>query len=140
MQLRQQYKHLWFVFLMIFFIGGNSVAVAAVQSIQPEQVASSMRTMHCHEQHMMDQSHHLSVSHADANNVEKCHEGKALNEQHCQDCNSSSHCQIVNLALDQQLPELTSLPFLELDHHKNIAYQAQHLAGYWQEILRPPKA
>ena len=140
MQLRQKYKHLWFVFLMIFFIGGSGVAVAAVQAIQSNQKSyTTTQTMPCHEKHMMAQHHHMSNSHAGMTSFEKCHDGKMHNDQHCQDCNSPSHCQAVNLALDQQAPSLSYSPFLEPDSYKNTDYQARHLAGYWQEILRPPR-
>jgi len=137
-QLRKQYKHLWFVFLMIFFIGGSSVVVAAVQTLQFYQMKSSTpQTMSCHDQQMMDQHHQMP--HAYSGNFMKCHEGMMQDSVHCQDCNSSSHCQTVNLALDQQAPSLSYSPFLEPDSYKNIDYQARHLAGYWQEILRPPR-
>ena len=140
MQLRQKYKHLWFVFLMIFFIGGSGVAVAAVQAIQsPQKSYATAQTMPCHEQPMLDQPHHMSGSHVDTTSLTKCHDGKMHNDQHCQDCNSPSHCQTVNLALDQQAPSLSYSPFLEPDSYKHTDYQARHLAGYWQEILRPPR-
>lgn len=140
MQLRQKYKHLWFVFLMIFFIGGSGVAVAAVQAIQsPQKSYATAQTMPCHEQPMLDQPHHMSGSHVDTTSLTKCHDGKMHSDQHCQDCNSPSNCQAVNLALDQQAPSLSSSPFLEPDLYKHTDYQARHLAGYWQEILRPPR-
>ncbi|WHP05215.1 hypothetical protein QLH32_14480 [Acinetobacter corruptisaponis] len=140
MQLRQKYKHLWFVFLMIFFIGGSGVAVAAVQAIQSDQKSyTTTQKMPCHEQHMMDQHHHMYGSHVDTTSLTKCHDGKMHHDQYCQDCNSPSHCQAVNLALDQQAPSLSSSSFLEPDSYKNTDYQARHLAGYWQEILRPPR-
>ena len=138
MQLRKQYKHLWFVFLMIFFIGGSGVAVAAVQEVRLDKKTSIMQTMPCHDQQMMDQHHQMQMSH-DVTNVVKCHDGQMQDQQHCPDCNSLSHCQTINLALDQQIPTLSGSPFLELSSYKNTAYQARHLAGYWQEILRPPR-
>ena len=140
MQLRQKYKHLWFVFLMIFFIGGSGVTVAAVQVIQSDQKSHiTTQTMPCHEQYMMDQHHHMSNSYVDTTSLTKCHDGKMHSDQHCQDCNSPSHCQAVNLALDQQAPSLSYFSFLEPDSYQHTDYQARHLAGYWQEILRPPR-
>nr|WP_277606406.1 hypothetical protein [Acinetobacter sp. NIPH 2699] len=125
---------------MIFFIGGSSVAVAAVQSIQVDQKTSTAQIIPCHDMQMMDQHHHMQMSHPDTTPLAKCHTGQMQdNQQHCQDCNSPSHCQAVNLALDQHTPSVSSLPLLELHTHKNTDYQARHLAGYWQEILRPPK-
>ena len=125
---------------MIFFIGGSGVAVAAVQAIQsPQKSYATAQTMPCHEQPMLDQPHHMSGSHVDTTSLTKCHDGKMHSDQHCQDCNSPSHCQAVNLALDQQAPSLSSSPFLEPDSYQHTDYQARHLAGYWQEILRPPR-
>ena len=140
MQMRRKYKHLWFVFLMIFFIGGSGVAVAAVQAIQsPQKSYATAQTMPCHEQPMLDQPHHTSGSHVDTTSLIKCHDGKMHSDQHCQDCNSPSNCQTVNLALDQQAPSLSYSSFLEPDSYQHTDYQARHLAGYWQEILRPPR-
>ena len=125
---------------MIFFIGGSGVTVAAVQVIQSDQKSHiTTQTMPCHEQPMLDQPHHMSGSHVDTTSLTKCHDGKMHSDQHCQDCNSPSHCQAVNLALDQQAPSLSSSPFLEPDSYQHTDYQARHLAGYWQEILRPPR-
>ena len=42
------------------------------------------------------------------------------------------------LFLDRQAPSL-SIPILEPDSYQHTDYQARHLAGYWQEILRPPR-
>ena len=119
---------------------GSGVAVAAVQAIQsPQKSYATAQTMPCHEQPMLDQPHHMSGSHVDTTSLTKCHDGKMHSDQHCQDCNSPSHCQAVNLALDQQAPSLSSSPFLEPDSYQHTDYQARHLAGYWQEILRPPR-
>ena len=116
------------------------MAVAAVQAIQsPQKSYATAQTMPCHEQPMLDQPHHMSGSHVDTTSLTKCHDGKMHSDQHCQDCNSPSNCQTVNLALDQQAPSLSYSPFLEPDSYKNTDYQARHLAGYLQEILRPPR-
>lgn len=125
---------------MIFFIGGSGVTTAAVQAFQVDQKNSiNAQTMPCHDQQMMDQHHQMHMSHVDSKALTKCHDGKMQNDQHCQDCNNPSHCQTVNLVLDQHTPSLLVLPFLELNTYKNTDYQARHLAGYWQEILRPPR-
>ena len=116
------------------------MAVAAVQVIQSDQKSHiTTQTMPCHEQYMMDQHHHMSNSYVDMASLTKCHDGKMHSDQHCQDCNSPSHCQAVNLALDQQAPSLSYFSFLEPDSYQHTDDQARHLAGYWQEILRPPR-
>ena len=87
----------------------------------------------------MTRSHHqMDMSH-DVTNVVKCHDGQTQDQQHCPDCNNISHCQTINFALDQQIPSLSVSPFFELNTYKNTEYQARHLAGHWQEILRPPR-
>ncbi|MQZ32076.1 hypothetical protein F4U02_13885 [Acinetobacter haemolyticus] len=140
MQLLKKCKHVWFVFLMIFFIGGSSVAVAAAQALHSDQASSvsTMATMPCHNQKMIDQHHHLQKH--DMGNLFECHDEKIQSQQHCQDCNHPSHCQSVSFALDQQLPDLSPVISVKLSIDKKTDYQARHLAGYWQEILRPPKA
>lgn len=137
MQFRKQYRHLWFVFLMIFFIGGSSVAIAAVQEVHSHH-STTDATLSCHDQQMM-QHHSAQSSHADRMSPGQCHDGQMQDHLHCQDCNSTSHCQSTNFALDQNTPSLSYSPLLELDTHLHTDYQARHLAGYWQEILRPPR-
>lgn len=70
--------------------------------------------------------------------------------------NTDAHCQITN-AMDCQSCPLSlcqiSVAWLQIEHFATVMplnhsqkskftshYQAQHLAGFWQEILRPPKA
>ena len=140
MFLRQKYKHLWFVFLMVFFIGGSGVAVAAVQSLQVVQtIDHTTQTMPCHDQSMQGEHHQMPMLHTDSTQQMKCHDGQMQDKQHCPDCHGLLHCQAVNLALDQQAPTLFSIPVLERSRDNHTVYQARHLAGYWQEILRPPK-
>ncbi|SSQ43954.1 Uncharacterised protein [Acinetobacter baumannii] len=46
---------------------------------------------------------------------------------------------MVNLASQQAVPDIET-SFIPSTSQFSSIYQAQHLAGYWQEILRPPKA
>ena len=59
--------------------------------------------------------------------------------QHCPDC-SISFCQSLFVWLSPELIPLSLLRSVETSNNQLIAYQAQHLAGFWQEILRPPRA
>lgn len=137
----KRYKHMWFVFLMIFFIGGSNVAIAAVHAIHTEQSTVTTQDMPCHKMQMKsDQHHQIQMAHQDMTSMTKCHDQKVPNQQHCEDCNHPSHCQTVSFTLDQNIPELSALSVFERPIHLITAYQARHLAGYWQEILRPPKA
>ncbi|GGH40945.1 hypothetical protein GCM10007354_27830 [Acinetobacter courvalinii] len=85
------------------------------------------------------QHHSAQSSHADRMSPGQCHDGQMQDHLHCQDCNSTSPCQSINFALDQNTPSLSASPLLELSTHIHTDYQARHLAGYWQEILRPPR-
>ena len=117
---------------MIFFIGGSHLAIAAVQS----DSQSTVQSMPCHEQHMM-QHHHTQPIQTDVMQMGHCHDGKQIHPQ-CQDCKGLSHCQIVNLFFEQSQPILF-VPLFDLNVIQNSDDQSQHLVGYWQQILRPPK-
>ncbi|MCU4503536.1 hypothetical protein KTI78_10210 [Acinetobacter sp. WU_MDCI_Abxe161] len=131
MTLQHLRKYAWFVFLMTLVIGWSGVSIAQT----PMQ--HDLPTMPCHSEKI---SHTNMHSHASDQAI--CHESmdqvSHSHGEHCQDCNPV-HCQIVNLALQQALPDLES-QFIPISSQFSSIYQAQHLAGYWQEILRPPKA
>ena len=57
----------------------------------------------------------------------------------CQDC-AQLHCQSLNSVLHVQVPELIPTCSTYICQHLLPVYQAQHLLGHWQQILRPPKA
>lgn len=131
MALQHLRKYAWFVFLMTLVIGWSGVSIAQT----PMQ--HDLHTMPCHSEKMTDHSVHVQ---ADDQTV--CYQTmtQSLHSQgeHCKDCNPV-HCQIVNLALQQAVPDLES-SFIPISSQFSSIYQVQHLAGYWQEILRPPKA
>lgn len=131
MALQHLRKYAWFVFLMTLVIGWSGVSIAQT----PMQ--HDLHTMPCHSEKMTDHSVHVQ-----ANDQTVCHQTmtQSLHShgEHCKDCNPV-HCQIVNLALQQAIPDLES-QFVPILSQFSSIYQAQHLAGYWQEILRPPKA
>jgi len=62
-----------------------------------------------------------------------------VTQQHCQDC-SASLCQSLFAWLSPTLAVIPLSDSAEIPSRLALAYQAQHLAGFWQEILRPPKA
>ncbi|SSQ43926.1 Uncharacterised protein [Acinetobacter baumannii] len=85
-------------------------------------------------------THH--TMHVQADDQAICHQSMVKvshqHGEHCQDCNPV-HCQMVNLASQQAVPDIET-SFIPSTSQFSSIYQAQHLAGYWQEILRPPKA
>ena len=132
-------KYAWFVFLMAFVIGWSGVSVAAkpMQHSPSAMMMSHAMQQPCHTVNMSDHEHMHSQS------MHQCHQEMipVVHQQysdHCQDCNPL-HCQIANLAVQQVIPDLAP-SFIPTPIQFTSVYQAQHLAGYWQEILRPPKA
>ena len=142
-QLHTKSSQLWFVCLMIFIIGLSGVASTTVQANQSAgKQHYPSTTMPCHDAEMMDQTHQthqMHMSHSDHEKHMKCDDQKMQNDLHCQDCNSPSHCQTANIGIAQPLSISFTSESSDQSLHQLPAYQARHLAGYWQEILRPPK-
>ena len=125
---------------MIFFMGLNGVASTTIQAKETAQNPHSTASiMPCHDAQKIDQTHQMHMPHSDHVKHMKCHDGQIQNDLHCQDCNSPSHCQTVNLTLHQHVPTLAAVLAIEQKLPPLPDYRARHLAGYWQQILRPPK-
>lgn len=136
-------KQVWFVGLMAFVMGWSSVAFASVQPLHQNMMSESMHhaQMHmsdCHDARPM-QVHHKASSPVQSDTG--CHTVIQDQIQHlsCGDCNQL-YCQSLSTWLDAQGVE--SFDFAELQQSQlfNFDYFAQHLNGFWQQILRPPKA
>ena len=85
-------------------------------------------------------SQHTSVTDTDLNAAD-CYGSADFStaKTNCQDC-AQLHCQSLNSVLNVQVPELIQPVALSSVNILLPAYQAQHLLGHWQQILRPPKA
>lgn len=144
-------KQAWFVFLMVFTIGWSSVAFASAKPMH-QQMMNEARVDHhhnaemtamsgCHdsvsvEPHMQHSSEHVKAAHD-----QDCHQTMTDQQQHfsCNDC-VQLHCQSLTTWLDSQTAELLNLDNIQEHPQRNFDYSAQHLTGFWQQILRPPKA
>ena len=157
-------KQAWFVCLMVFAIGWSSVSIASVKTMhmsmqmQHEQMKNQLGTTQ-HQQmmqamtvqdmkaHCADMQMQLDDQHANTDlqkqNLTDCHkqliQSKQVQHSECQDCALFS-CQSSIVWFNSDIPQLSSP-----EHSPNLNslesfYQVQHLAGHWQEILRPPKA
>ena len=157
-------KQAWFVCLMVFAIGWSSVSIASVKTMhmsmqmQHEQMMNQLGTTQ-HQQmmqamtvqdmkaHCADMQMQLDDQHANTDlqkqNLTDCHkqliQSKQVQHSECQDCALFS-CQSSIVWFNSDIPQLSSP-----EHSPNLNslqsfYQVQHLAGHWQEILRPPKA
>jgi len=129
-------KQSWLICFLVFLTGWSTVSAHLLSHFggsQPTQRASQhIGHAGCHEvSHAASQSAHHSCINGDNH--------QTVQQVHCQDC-SSLHCNTlpVVLAAADNVPE--SLPNLSLPETSHSHYFARYLPGYWQEILRPPKA
>ncbi|MDV2470507.1 hypothetical protein QR674_16145 [Acinetobacter chinensis] len=93
---------------------------------------------HCTDLEAQNQQNYGSVQ-----NLTDCH-NQLIQSQHvqhadCQNCALFS-CQSSIVWFNTDIPKLTVPQDNSEQNSPKIHYQAQHLAGHWQEILRPPKA
>lgn len=157
-------KQAWFVLLMVFAIGWSGVSIASVKTMQMgmqmqhEQMqhqpiqkqknsshAAMMQNMSLQEmkQHCADLAALELQNNELAQNSNDCHQqliqAQQVKHADCQHCALFS-CQSSIVWFNTDIPKL----IVPEDHFEQnslqVHYQAQHLAGYWQEILRPPKA
>lgn len=146
MQHIQRYRPFWLVVLMVFAIGCSAVSNAFAQSMHTLMAATS--SAHCMQ--MVDSSGHQQQGPqqhdtvtADLHSSMTCLTGhdmvQSVTHNQCTDCTTLS-CQWSNLAVVNA--EITFADVVDHVASKdlNTTYQAQHLAGHIQEILRPPRA
>lgn len=104
----------------------------------------------------MDTSAQMSASHCQLGHDTQTPTAAQANDHTLPQANTDAHCQISNTMDCQSCPLSLcqiSVAWLQIEHFTTVLplnysqqsiftshYQAQHLAGFWQEILRPPKA
>ena len=150
--LTQLRKQAWFVFLMTFVIGWSSVVLASAQPMHQQMMTElSVKQSHSAEMLAMSNCHeaqtspapvkHDSSSHVQIQVDQDCHPSIKDQMQHasCNDC-AQLHCQSLSTWLDVQTVKLFSAEEIQQRQQLNFDYSAQHLSGFWQQILRPPKA
>ena len=147
--LTQLRKQAWFVFLMVFSIGWSSIVFASEkpmhhQMMQQSSVVQYQQAMtamsDCHEM-QMSPLHGQHSKPVQAQGDQNCHQTMLNQAQHlsCNDC-VQLHCQSLTVWLDPQISDLVHLEEVQEHPQRNFDYSAQHLTGFWQQILRPPKA
>ena len=111
----------------------QSVAHQAMQNMSVQEMKN-----HCTEMLQHDQTVDLKQQ-----NLKNCHsqlvQAKQVQHSDCQECTLFS-CQSSIVWFNTDVPKFTPLDFSEKQSALQVWYQAEHLAGHWQEILRPPKA
>lgn len=129
-----------FILLIVFCIGWMGVANASVQSMHWKMsMSAEMSAMPQHK--MSAHCHQPDMPSMQMN--DDCHDqiNSSQQQQHfnCPDC-QILHCQSINADLPQATVNLTVQPSAELEVMQYGIDHPVDLTGYWQEILRPPKA
>jgi len=144
-------KQAWFVLLMVFAIGWSSVVFASAKPMHQQMITQSSVAQHqqamtamsgCHESvNAQSHAHQHPSEYVKAPHDQDCHQTMQNQMQHssCNDC-VPLHCQSLTSWLDSQTTELLSFDHIQEHPQRNFDYSAQHLMGFWQQILRPPKA
>ncbi|PZK60241.1 hypothetical protein C7Q29_15520 [Staphylococcus aureus] len=151
-------KHSWFVLLITLVMGWSGIAQAsaapmtqmmqlsmqAATSEQSSAHATGMQSMpDCHQTKSSSpvSGHQMHMAQTDITAKSNCHASDMLQNKQvqCQEC-AQYHCQTTLTLLDFEPLALVQLEAALVQSSPHFRYQAQHLVGYWQEILRPPKA
>ena len=144
-------KHVWFVCLMAFVIGWSSAVFAVVKPVHQSMMtelsvkqshAEMLAMSNCHEaQTLQVLIQHDASQHTQSPVALDCHLSANEQMQHasCHEC-AQLHCQSLSTWLDVQTIKLFNLEEIQQLQQFNFDYSAQHLNGFWQQILRPPKA
>ena len=141
--------HSWFVLLITLVMGWSGIAQASAapmhQMMQLSmQAATDMQSMlDCHQTKSSSpvSGHQMHMAQTDITAKSNCHASDMLQNKQvqCQEC-AQYHCQTTLTLLEAELLAVVQLEAALAQSSPHFRYQAQHLVGYWQEILRPPKA
>ena len=141
--------HSWFVLLITLVMGWSGIAQASAapmhQMMQLSmQAATGMQSMpDCHQTKSSSpvSGHQMPMAQTDITAKSNCHALDMLQNKQvqCQEC-AQYHCQTMLTLLDVEPLAVVQLEVALVQSPPHFRYQAQHLVGYWQEILRPPKA
>lgn len=141
--------HSWFVLLITLVMGWSGIAQASAapmhQMMQLSiQAATGMQSMpDCHQTKSSSpvSGHQMHMAQTDMTAKSNCHASDMLQNKQvqCQEC-AQYHCQTTLTLLEVEPLAVVQLEAALVQSSPHFRYQAQHLVGYWQEILRPPKA
>ena len=153
-------KQSWFVCLMAFVMGWSSLVYASTMpmhakmlqqqiSVQVQQQAEVVAAEHQQHQKTKAQpdchatapimQHQQHMTQMDMKNPCDSHLSSNTPVKQCADC-AQLHCQTMTVWLDTAVADALQNPHPDSVSNLHSRYMAQHLIGYWQEILRPPKA
>lgn len=150
--------HSWFVLLITLVMGWSGIVQALAapmhQMMQLSMQAATSEQSSAHEAGMQSMpdchqtkssspvsGHQMHMVQTDMTAKSNCHASDMLQNKQvqCQEC-AQYHCQTTLTLLDVEPLAVVQLEAALVQSSPHFRYQAQHLVGYWQEILRPPKA
>lgn len=132
----------------------SSTDQSKADSVTPEhdmsKISVAQMKSHCQQMMEQNQNHTMSVKSKDATSTDlndmalkaSCmfvSDSGKIQHQQCPDC-SLMACQAMIVWLNVAPVEFSQPIVAYQKQSSQHDYQAQHLAGHWQEILRPPKA
>ncbi|HAE65409.1 hypothetical protein V3528_11685 [Acinetobacter johnsonii] len=150
--------HSWFVLLITLVMGWSGIAQASaapmhqMMQLSMQAATSEQSSAHatgrqsmpdCHQTKSSSpvSGHQMHMAQTDMIAKSNCHASDMLQNKQvqCQGC-AQYHCQTALTLLEVEPFAVVQLEVALVQSSPHFRYQAQHLVGYWQEILRPPKA
>ena len=150
--------HSWFVLLITLVMGWSGIAQASaapvhqMMQLSMQTATSEQSSAHatgrqsmpdCHQTKSSSpvSGHQMHMAQTDMIAKSNCHASDMLQNKQvqCQGC-AQYHCQTALTLLEVEPFAVVQLEVALVQSSPHFRYQAQHLVGYWQEILRPPKA
>lgn len=149
----------WFVCFMVFAMGWSSLVYALAMPMHAQMLQQQLQQQSMvnaellHSQHQTVQKkqsdchsadsvklHQQHALHSDIQKNSDCesHLSSTIQVKQCADC-AQLHCQTLSVWLDTAVTDPLQYFHAETLTNLHSRYTAQHLIGYWQEILRPPK-
>lgn len=140
MLLKQYFQQSWFILLMALVMSWATVSVASAKTMHINMVDQQLNSdcMQQPKQPVNHLQHQKPLIQDKIQTHQHCDDFKNI-ETDCLDCSfNACHSLITWLHLTES--EQSNPLFVSSHTQTTLPYDAQHLHGFWQEILRPPKA
>lgn len=105
------------------------------------KMSTHQHLVDCTEHDQMNMQHHVVFKeNAAQKHHQNCQDLMANDKvDSCQNCHQF-HCQSLSYFIEYAVPHLVERPAVISRTSMDTDHYIQHLTGYWQRILRPPKA
>lgn len=141
MVLKQYFQQSWFILLMALVMSCATISVASAKTMHINMIVPQLNA-DCMQQskQQVDHLQHQKQSTQETTQTTHQHCDDVKNtETDCLDCNFNA-CHSLMSWLHLTESEQPNPLFVSSSTKTTLPYNAQHLHGFWQEILRPPKA